>query len=89
MVKCSSCGQEMQTAESCKDTHVLIGKSWHKRLTGSDGFSEAGQRCHDCGILVKVGNYHHFGCDAERCPKCERQLLSCDCDVRTVGKIKR
>ena len=35
------------------------------------------QRCHDCN--VKVGGYHHPGCDMEICPKCDGQLLSCDC----------
>jgi len=33
--------------------------------------------CHDCN--AKLGNYHHVGCDWEECPKCERQLLTCEC----------
>lgn len=34
--------------------------------------------CPDCGVLV--GQYHHFGCDIERCPvHAPRQLLNCDC----------
>ena len=35
------------------------------------------ERCHDCGIENKHGHFHHFGCDMERCPKCDGQLLSC------------
>jgi hypothetical protein len=34
-------------------------------------------KCFVCGI--KPGNYHHPGCDAERCPRCEGQLNICDC----------
>jgi len=33
--------------------------------------------CGDCGR--KTGQNHAEGCDIERCPKCNGQLLSCDC----------
>lgn len=33
--------------------------------------------CHDCGIFV--GEFHVLGCDAETCPRCLGQLLSCGC----------
>ena len=36
-------------------------------------------RCHECG--ARPGHYHHVGCDAERCPVCGGQLISCDCDI--------
>jgi len=35
--------------------------------------------CPDC--LAKPGNLHTEGCDIEQCPKCGRQLLSCNCLV--------
>ena len=37
-----------------------------------------GERCHDCN--AKVGEYHHPGCDAEACPVCGEQLISCVCE---------
>lgn len=36
-------------------------------------------RCHDCS--VGPGQFHALRCDAERCPFCLGQLLSCDCDL--------
>jgi len=33
--------------------------------------------CRDCG--VRIGGYHHRGCDTEECPKCHLQLIGCDC----------
>lgn len=44
--------------------------------------------CHDCNILNKKGNYHHFGCDMERCPRCKKQLISCDCFIEGIFKTK-
>ncbi len=34
-------------------------------------------RCHDCNIMP--GGFHHPGCDMERCPRCDEQLISCGC----------
>ena len=40
---------------------------------------DADTRCTECG--AKFGHYHHDGCDCERCPVCELQLLSCECEL--------
>ena len=39
---------------------------------------ETENMCGDCGATE--GEYHHLGCDMERCPKCRGQLISCDCE---------
>ena len=40
---------------------------------------ESGE-CHDCG--KSVGEIHEAYCDAEECPRCHTQLLSCFCGLR-------
>lgn len=40
-------------------------------------YGDENQRCRDCNI--KRGGHHHPGCDMERCPRCEGQLISCGC----------
>jgi len=41
--------------------------------------------CHDCRVVE--GELHVVGCDAEECPVCHTQLLSCECtfDDRPSG----
>ncbi len=40
-------------------------------------FADENGKCHDCG--VSAGEWHHDGCDVERCPFAWRQRISCDC----------
>ena len=74
---CKYCKEDMLKADDC---------SWNREVQFPDGsilpsstyhFDEPSGRCLDCGI--KHGNYHHPGCDVERCPKCGWQLISCGC----------
>ena len=46
------------------------------------------ERCFDCGS--EPGQVHDWGCDAEDCPRCGGQLLSCDClqDADTAPEEK-
>ena len=79
MVQCQDCHQEMDAskpfvASSCTKRTVVIGGKSYLRNTS---YYDKNKRCHDCGIVNKKGNVHHFGCDIERCPKCRGQLISC------------
>lgn len=45
-----------------------------------------GKRCSDCG--ARPGRLHRLGCDAEVCPVCRGQLLSCG-HMRRVARSRR
>lgn len=44
-------------------------------------------RCPDCNIVP--GGRHHANCDQEQCPRCEGQLISCDCFDETNEEGKK
>lgn len=87
MRECTDCKQEMTTAESCdlKFRCIIIDG---KILPRNTLFFDFNLRCHDCGILNRVGNLHHFGCDIEGCPKCGGQLISCTCKKESIGVVE-
>jgi hypothetical protein len=64
----------MLVADGCTICLVLLkdGTSveWRKY---EGGWDPGTGRCHDCG--AKVCQYHHPGCDVERCPACGQQTL--------------
>lgn len=72
-----------QQTKTCNMNMVKIKSKWYKRNTT---YFDVNERCHDCGIENKIGNIHHWGCDMERCPKCNGQLISCGCGVTAVGR---
>jgi len=78
MAKCEDCGKEMASKDtkSCVHNAIQIEGKRYSRDTSPFG---TGERCHDCGIENKEGNTHHGGCDAERCPRCGGQLITCIC----------
>ena len=74
MAICKWCLQEMRDGVSC-DANLEITfpdeEDYNTVRVSGDG------RCHDC--KAPVGGFHHPGCDAERCPRCGGQLISCGC----------
>lgn len=92
MAKCEVCGLEMLTADGCTIQFLFAnGKKYRRIPVGGPGDFFAGgdhdTRCGDCN--AKMGAFHHWGCDCERCPACGRQLLSCDCENVYVEGEKR
>jgi hypothetical protein len=85
MAICLDCDREMLTAPSCVvSTLHLGGAPFPLTPYGRDGTSAPdGGRCGDCG--VEPGGFHHLGCDLQRCPRCQRQLLSCGCPFDELG----
>lgn len=69
--------QEAQTI-----THALINGARLERIAFGaerDDWGANEHPCQDCRVFK--GEYHVPGCDAEECPSCHDQLLSCDCEV--------
>lgn len=69
---CSWCDKEMKEGQNC-DGNIMV-----EYPDGSVMLSiPSSDDCHDCN--VNAGQFHHPGCDMERCPKCNGQLISCGC----------
>lgn len=76
MAVCEDCQQEMTVAASCTVDVLVIQQERFERSRVRRPIGPNG-RCADCGI--QAGGFHHLGCDLELCPRCGRQLISCDC----------
>jgi len=73
---CNCCDKEMLKVDSCIENDIEYPDGI-KIKQSTFYFNEDSGRCHDCNI--KHGNFHHSGCDVERCPRCQGQLISCGC----------
>ena len=79
---CAICCQQMTPQNGCTLSLLIInGKRYERIKTGSvedyiPGIN-GNKVCHDCN--AGVDQYHHLGCDSERCPLCNSQLFLCSC----------
>jgi len=80
---CEYCGRKM--SKGCKKHwYIIDGKEYEAIKYGDpeeDLPADVPETCHDCG--AHIGEYHHPGCDMERCPKCGGQMIGfhgCDVD---------
>lgn len=90
---CEDCGRIMSPRNGCLCSHIVIDEQKYERIkygatSGFDDDMPEGHVCHDCNVAA--GQYHHFGCDMERCPKCHFQLLGCDCvlEAKNISLIR-
>jgi len=81
MAICELCEGEMLEVDGCMSTVFKRNGATCPRIKYGDEPDDWGAncdyRCHDCNAAA--GNYHHVNCDVERCPKCDDQLIRCDC----------
>ena len=85
--RAQACTDVLSSTRSCTFKYIIDagGKLFRRDTIHFDH----GERCHDCGILNKKGNIHHWRCDVEQCPKCGRQLFSCGCWGKEVRIAQR
>lgn len=84
---CECCGREMN--RGCRRHWYVIDGRKYEALKYGDPMEnlpdDAPEHCHDCG--ARKGEYHHPGCDMERCPKCGAQMIvfhGCDVDDKII-----
>ncbi len=78
MAICDACRCEMtdDAIVTCKGNLGVLYPD-NTTLEPVENNGDHSSRCHDCNVAS--GGYHHPGCDAEECPRCNGQLISCNC----------
>jgi hypothetical protein len=85
MAKCKVCEREMsgdKPTNTCVTTPIVYNEKEYKQIPHGDKndfLNSDNPRCHDCNVAK--GGLHHPGCDAERCPICRGQIISCSCEI--------
>lgn len=75
---CPHCDKAMEPGVACtSDATIELDGKTYDRIPYQHGGGKAYKFCHDCN--TPIGGLHHPGCDMETCPKCGRQLITCDC----------
>lgn len=73
---CEDCNQTMNPGGGCTYTHVRTETGdLVQRIRCGEGADWGAPICHDCN--AGDGQFHHAGCDVERCPQCGSQMLMC------------
>lgn len=94
MATCLDCDQEMLAVAGCTGTAALrmkLGLGLYEMFQRipfqgpQDVFRVPDERCHDCN--AERGEIHHRKCDAETCPRCLGQLISCECEAPPEFKL--
>ncbi|MEM3858781.1 MAG: hypothetical protein QW478_05170 [Candidatus Micrarchaeaceae archaeon] len=87
-IKCPICKKTMRRGVGCDYQLIQINGKVYPRSAYHSGLDNnfVGEYCHDCG--VKEGQIHHWGCDVEVCPRCGKQLISCNCKKQRVGRLE-
>src|SRR5882672_862419 len=80
---CVYCQRRMDVGTCSANSQATIGGTIYSTIPYGDdreGWKKVKitppDRCHDCG--VRIGGYHHPGCDLDHCPVCGGQSMLCD-----------
>lgn len=78
--ECPKCGGRIGLTLGCRVRSITYqGKMYQRVKVGDPGDIFVGKKnaiCYDCA--ARFGRRHHYGCEAERCPICGEQYISCE-----------